>query len=79
MPTTKRATCGFLSARNIVELMLPLVLGILAAGMRIAAYKRIGMSQFLLPFRTSRSARNSTEYINRGIFPSPLAQLIFFP
>jgi hypothetical protein len=52
---TKHASGGFLSTRNIVELILPLVLGILAAGMRIAAYKRIGMSQLLLSFRTTKT------------------------
>lgn len=55
MPTTKYARCGLLSARNIVELILPLVLGILGAGMRITAYKRIGMTQLLLPFRTAKT------------------------
>ncbi len=55
MPTMKHARCSFLSARNIVDLVLPLVLGILAAGIRITAYKRIGMSQLMLPFRTTKT------------------------
>ena len=55
MPTPKYTRCGLLSARNIVELILPLVLGVLAAGIRIMAYKRIGMSQLLLPFRAAKT------------------------
>ena len=62
MPTTKRARCSFLSVRNIVELILPLALGILAAGMRITAYKRIGMSQPCSRFEQPSPALHSTEY-----------------
>jgi hypothetical protein len=50
MLTTKHASGGFMSMRDIVELMLPLVLGVLAIGMSLMSYQRARFHHGFLSF-----------------------------
>jgi hypothetical protein len=53
--TTKSARLNLLSRENIVELVLPVALGILAAWMRLASLNRTGMGHIFSSFRAAKT------------------------
>lgn len=67
MPNTKQATRRLLSTRNIVEMVLPFLLGILAAGMRLSSYRRI--------FLRTISSSPSTQHLALDRAPNGLVSV----
>jgi len=52
--TTKHTNAGFFSIRNVIELVLPLLLSMLAIAMLLTSYRRFGPDNGVLSFGRSK-------------------------